>query len=171
MSDEVKVPSTIDNIQNKADDICLAIQETDDQKQFEDLCRDFTMNNIRKNVMRANAVNKMLDAANNEAYRRITERPEEISTKEILDYMAAAQNQLERCNKIIMGDNEKDAAVQINNPTTNTVNITVGNEKLDIPNREERNRITSLIADLLGQETKDTADIIDSSEIKENKEN
>lgn len=161
MSDEKKVPDTIDKIQQRANELCEAVQNEDDEKKLEDLYHEFNVNNTRKNVVRLNELNKLLDEVNDQAYKRFKNNPAEMSNKDVLDYMNAVQSQIERSEKTVNGLKEINAT-QINNSTTN-VQINVGGESTTMPNQASRDRITDAINEILrGLSKPDNKDVIEA---------
>lgn len=161
MSDEKKVPDTIDKIQQRANELCEAVQNEDDEKKLEDLYHEFNVNNTRKNVVRLNELNKLLDEVNDQAYKRFKNNPAEMSNKDVLDYMNAVQSQIERSEKTVNGLKEINAT-QINNSTTN-VQINVGGESTTMPNQASRDRITDAINEILkGLSKPDNKDAIEA---------
>ena len=115
----------------------------------------------------------MLDKVNQEALERINKRSGEMCNKEVIDYMNAIQNQIERAQKVV--DGIKDIkAVQINNETkNNTVNINIGSQDLSNLDRESRDKVTDFIAEVLAVgdkkadiivETVPASDVIDLTE-------
>jgi hypothetical protein len=161
MPDEKKVPDTIDKIQQRANELCEAVQNEDDEKKLEDLYHEFSINNTRKNVVRLNELNKLLDEVNDQAYKRFKNNPAEMSNKDVLDYMNAVQSQIERSEKTVNGLKEINAT-QINNSTTN-VQINVGGESTAMPNQASRDRIADAINEILkGLSKPDNKDAIEA---------
>lgn len=161
MPDEKKVPDTTDKIQQRANELCEAVQNEDDEKKLENLYHEFNVNNTRKNVVRINELNKLLDEVNSQAYKRFKNNPAEMSNKDVLDYMNAVQSQIERSEKTVNGIKEINAT-QINNSTTN-VQINVGGEETKMPTQASRDRITDVINDILKSlSTPDNKDVIEA---------
>lgn len=161
MPDEKKVPDTIDKIQQRANELCEAVQNEDDEKKLENLYHEFNVNNTRKNVVRLNELNKLLDEVNDQAYKRFKNNPAEMSNKDVLDYMNAVQSQIERSEKTVNGLKEINAT-QINNSTTN-VQINVGGESTAMPNQASRDRIADAINEILkGLSKPDNKDAIEA---------
>lgn len=132
------------------------IKNAKTKEELEPLYQQFNINNTKKNAIRISQLNDLLDKVNQQAIERFTKRPDEISNKEVLDYMNAVQNQIERSQKIV--DGVKDInAVQVNN----TINLNMGSDKdLDL-NKESRNKIASIIKDILNNDKK--SEVIDVS--------
>ena len=167
MEDAVKKETNpITTIDNDAADLINKIAQSKNKDELENLYQQFNINNTKKNAIRIAQLNNLLDKVNNEAEERLTKRAEQISNKEILDYMNAIGNQIERSQKLVDGIKEI-TAVQVNN-TQNHVNINVG-ESVKL-NKESRNKITDIISMILKEntdESKTVAVIEDPKAIKE----
>lgn len=162
---EEKENNPLITIDTESGDLINKISKAKNKDELEYLYQQFNINNTKKNAIRISQLNQLLDKVNNEAAERLTKRPEQISNKEMLDYMNAIGNQIERSQKLV--DGIKDiTAVQVNNNTQNTVNINLsqsGDLKL---NKESRNKITDIISMIL-QENNNQQEVIDVSNEKE----
>ena len=155
-----KVP--LDIVDSTSDELIDRISKTNDKEELQSLYQQFNINNTKKNAIRVAELNQLLDKVNKEATERLTKRPEQISNKEMLDYMNAIGNQIERSQKIV--DGIKDiTAVQINN-THNTVNINMGDDTTTRLTKESRDKIANVISFILEENKKKT--IIDADDIK-----
>ena len=137
----------VDPIKEEANDLVNQIVKADDKETLEDLYKKFNINNTKKNAIRINSLNELLDKVNEQASERFTKRPGEITNKEILDYMNAIQNQIERSQKVVEGIKDI-GVVQVNNTQNNTVNINVGNQDLNNLKRESRDKILDIMNDI-----------------------
>ena len=158
--------NSITTVDNDATDLINKIAQSKNKDELENLYQQFNINNTKKNAIRIAQLNNLLDKVNNEAEERLTKRAEQISNKEILDYMNAIGNQIERSQKLVDGIKEI-TAVQVNN-TQNNVNINVG-ESVKL-NKESRNKITDIISMILKENTDEskTVEVIeDPKAIKE----
>lgn len=165
---------TIDSnelIRKTADDLTLAIAKAESKEELEALYQKFNINNTKKNALRINQLNNLLDQVNQQAVERFNRRPETVSNKEILDYMNAIQNQIERSQRTV--DGIKDiTAIQVNNTQNNTVNIHVKDTDIPYLSKDSRDRITDLVASILQESNKvKNEDIIDITETIETIEN
>ena len=155
-----KVP--LDIVDSTSDELIDRISKTNDKEELQSLYQQFNINNTKKNAIRVAELNQLLDKVNKEATERLTKRPEQISNKEMLYYMNAIGNQIERSQKIV--DGIKDiTAVQINN-THNTVNINMGDDTTTRLTKESRDKIANVISFILEENKKKT--IIDADDIK-----
>ena len=165
---------TIDSnelIRKTADDLTLAIAKAESKEELEALYQKFNINNTKKNALRITQLNNLLDQVNEQAVERFNRRPETISNKEILDYMNAIQNQIERSQRTV--DGIKDiTAIQVNNTQNNTVNIHVKDTDIPYLSKDSRDRITDLVASILQESnTVKNEDIIDITKTIEDIEN
>ena len=165
---------TIDSnelIRKTANDLTLAIAKAESKEELEALYQKFNINNTKKNALRINQLNNLLDQVNQQAVERFNRRPETVSNKEILDYMNAIQNQIERSQRTV--DGIKDiTAIQVNNTQNNTVNIHVKDTDIPYLSKDSRDRITDLVASILQESNKvKNEDIIDITETIEDIEN
>lgn len=165
---------TIDSnelIRKTADDLTLAIAKAESKEELEALYQKFNINNTKKNALRINQLNNLLDQVNQQAVERFNRRPETVSNKEILDYMNAIQNQIERSQRTV--DGIKDiTAIQVNNTQNNTVNIHVKDTDIPYLSKDSRDRITDLVTSILQESNKvKNEDIIDITETIEDIEN
>ena len=119
-------PTLITNelIRKTANDLTDAIARAQTKEELEELYQKFNLNNTKKNALRITQLNDLLDQVNKQASDRFTRRPDEISNKEILDYMTAIQNQIERSQRTVDGIRDL-TAVQFNSTQNNTVNILI----------------------------------------------
>ena len=158
---------TIDSnelIRKTADDLTLAIAKAESKEELEALYQKFNINNTKKNALRINQLNNLLDQVNQQAVERFNRRPETVSNKEILDYMNAIQNQIERSQRTV--DGIKDiTAIQVNNTQNNTVNIHVKDTDIPYLSKDSRDRITDLVTSILQERNKvKNEDIVDITE-------
>lgn len=111
------------------------------QEQF-DL---FNMNQSKKNALRIIKLNGLLSKVEDQAIARFEKRPDQVSNKELLEYMNVVSSQIDRAQKQV--DMLKDSpAIQVNNQK-NEVNINIGNQ-LD---RDSKERVMDAISGLLKQ--------------------
>lgn len=154
-TNQVTVVNSDQLINDKARELTNAIATAQTKDELEDLYQKFFINNTKKNAMRITQLNDLLDQVNKQAVERFTKRPGEISNKEILDYMTAVQNQIERSQKTVEGIKDINA-IQVNNTQNNTVNIHVGGEDTTTSlSKDARDRIAGVIASILKENRND----------------
>ena len=126
------------------------------QNQFE----LFNINQSKKNALRIVKLSNLLDKVEDQAIERFERRPDQVSNKELLEYMNVVSNQIERAQKSV--DTLKDMpAIQINSQT-NEININVA-PQLD---RDSKGRVMEAIAALLKQ-AKNPPEIFEGDIIEE----
>lgn len=119
------------------------IAETDDQKT-KDLTYLFNANQNKKTMVRVNKLSNLLDAITDQALTRFTNKPDEISNKELFDGLKIVQDLIERGQKQVTGVGETPL-IQVNQQT-NEVNI--GNNSNTL-SRDSRERVKSAVLSLL----------------------
>lgn len=123
------------------------VAETDDQKT-KDLVALFNTNQNKKTMVRVDKLSELLDTITEQALVRFTLKPDEISNKELFDGLKIVQDLIERGQKQVSGVGETPL-IQVNQQT-NEVNIGNASESL---NRESRERVKSVVLDLLNNIT------------------
>ena len=117
--------ATIDSnelIRKTAEELTLSIAKAESKEELEALYQKFNINNTKKNALRITQLNNLLDQVNEQAVERFNRRPETISNKEILDYMNAIQNQIERSQRTVDGIKDMTAMFR-NSPAAYGVEV------------------------------------------------
>lgn len=122
------------------------ITETDEQKA-KDLTYLFNANQSKKTLVRVNKLSDLLDTITDQALARFTNRPDEISNKELFDGLKVVQDLIERGQKQASGVTEVPL-IQVNNQT-NEVNIGNGTTL----SRDSRERVKAAVLGLLNNLT------------------
>jgi hypothetical protein len=147
------------------------ITETDPAKT-KDLTELFNINQTKKTMARIDKLNNVLDNLTDETARRLISKPDQISTKELLDAIKITQDVLERSQKQASGTSDTPL-IQINTQTN------IKEVKAETMTRESRVKVQNVVNELLRSikaET-DKADndetILDAEivEVKEDKTN
>lgn len=151
--DETKVTENVAEtsnpiiLNNDSEALLNQIVSVNNKEELEQLYQKFNINNTKKNAFRINELNNLLDTINKQAAERFIKNPNEISNKEILEYMNAIQNQLEKSQKVVDGIKDINA-VQVNNTQNNTVNINIGDTEMEL-SRDSRSKIAQFIDSIL----------------------
>ena len=119
------------------------IAESDDQKAKE-LTQLFNANQNKKTMVRVNKLSDLLDTITDQALARFTQRPDEISNKELFDGLKIVQDLIERGQKQVSNAGETPL-IQINQQT-NEVNFGGAPSNLS---RDSRERVKSAVLSLL----------------------
>lgn len=109
----------------------------------------FNINQSKKNAMRIVKLTNLQNKVEDQAIERLETRPDQISNRELLEYITVISGQIDRAQKAI--DSVKDApAITINNQK-NELNINLG-AQLD---RDSKEKVMDVIAALLKQVKKE----------------
>lgn len=119
------------------------ILETDEHKS-RDLTYLFNVNQNKKTLVRVDKLSTLLDTITDQALARFTERPDEISNKELFDGLKIVQDLIERGQKQVSGVGETPL-IQVNQQT-NEVNIGGAPSSLS---RDSRERVKAAVLGLL----------------------
>lgn len=142
------------------------ISETDEQKT-RSLTHLFNANQNKKTMVRVEKLSNLLDTITDQALTRFTQRPDEISNKELFDGLKIVQDLIERGQKQVSGAGETPL-IQVNQQT-NEVNIGGAASNL---NRDSRERVKSAVMSLLDSivikpAVVETSEVIDVETINE----
>lgn len=139
--------------------IAQQILEEDDLDKIKDLTTLFNVSNQKRNVMRIMKMNELLDTVTDKVMDRFEKNPHNFTNDELLRYMQATENSIERANKNL-NMVEDTPAIQLTQ--NNQVNINVENN-LD---RESREKVLDVVKAILasGIECMDAEGIINLEE-------
>jgi hypothetical protein len=143
------------------------IAESDIEKT-KDLTHLFNINQNKKTMIRIDKLSGLQDNLVDQFARRIAERPDEISNKELMDGIRIVQDIIERGQKQVEGVNQTPL-IQFNQQN-NSVNIGENGQQL---NKESRDRVKNAVLSLLSGLTKPvSSDVIVESplDVTETKE-
>lgn len=136
------------------EEIIKAPSQQELQAQFD----AFNMNQSKKNALRIIKLNSLLDKVEDQAIERFEKKPDQVSNKELLEYMTVVAGQIDRSQKYI--DTLKDRPMIKVTDKSQNVNINIGTEL----NRDSKERVMDAIQGLLKQLSKDEPnnDVIDA---------
>lgn len=127
--------------------------------KVKDLTHLFNANIAKKNMIRVLQLNELLDCVNDQAFKRLTNRPDNLSNKELMDFMSVLYTSIEKSNKSIDIIDEVPP-IQVNNQK-NEVNINV-TQNLD---RDSKTNVIEAIKMILNNSNNnnvmDEDDVID----------
>ena len=140
---------------NDMNEISSNISIEEDADRLKDLINLFNLNIKKKEILRKNTLSELQDQTINQIQKRIENRPEEFTNKELVDYMKTFSDLLDKNTSLV---DEDLNTIQLNN--ANEVNINIGTEYLS---RDSRQRISSVVSDILNtiNKEKQNDDIID----------
>ena len=146
-----KLPVTIESMteqtlateQQVVKDIVAAPNKEELEKQFQ----LFNMNQVKKNALRIIKLNDLLTKVEDQALERFEKRPDQVSNKELLDYMNAVSNQIEKAQNFSKETLSTEVGgIKIKQEKTE-VNINVA----PVLNQNEKDRVVDVISVLLNQ--------------------
>lgn len=132
-------------LSNEAEQLLAQIVAEKDEQKSKDLTQLFNRNQNKKTIIRVDKLSNLLDTITDQALTRFTNRPDEISNKELFDGLKVVQDLIERGQKQVSNPVETPL-IQVNQQT-NEVNI---NGEADTLSRESRERVKNAVTQLLG---------------------
>ena len=185
MADEVKQDKINEELQTSSETGALTIVNADDLnreslelinqliaeqdiERTKDLTHLFNINQNKKTMIRIDKLSGLQDNLVDQFVKRIAERPDQISTKELMDGLKIVQDIIERGQKQVEGV-DQTPLIQINQQT-NSVNI--GDTQTNL-NRESREKVKNAVLSLLNNLGKapveqPESDIVIDAEVNEN---
>ena len=162
MSDNNELLSSLDiNINNIVNDV---INETDVSKT-KDLTALFNWNISKKNVVRVQKLNNLLDKVTDQMAKRFELKPDQFSNDDLLNYMKAVQGAIDSSNKVIEGIEEPPPQIVQNNTQININGV----EQFD---RESRARILAAVqATLAAAKNPENYEYEDKTDVSEDNSN
>lgn len=136
-----------------------------DKQKMQAIEQQFNEIQRKKQLARVSKLSDVQDMLADQFYKRISQRPDEISNKEMLDGMKVIQDLMEKSQKHTDSIEDIPQLIQINQTEVN-----VGNNL----NRDSRERVKNAVLDLLNsinktQQMADEQDVIEADFIEEDK--
>ena len=128
-----------------------------DKQKMQALEQQFNDIQHKKQLARISKLSDVQDMLTNQFYQRISQRPDEISNKEMLDGMKVVQDLIEKNQKRSEVPEEIPQLIQINQTEVN-----VGNNL----NRDSRERVKNAVLDILENINKSQPAIVESNLIE-----
>lgn len=139
------------------DELVNQLITTNDSSDIENIINLFNFNMKKKNILRVNTYNNLLDKVIDEVVERFDKHSDEFSNKELLDYLNSIQT---------FAYNKQDLTdVQIPSITLNTINMTNNINSFDSIDIDSRKRIQDAIQNIINNSTV----IVDSEEVTSDK--
>lgn len=132
-----------------------------DPNDLKDLTQLFNFNQAKKNLLRLQKLSVLNDDVVSKIERRLLERPDDFSNKDLLDYLQVINNVLDKQSK--SQDDVLDKPM-ITYQQNNQVNVNIANDLT----RESRDKITDLISEILNSGNLENLQILEN--IEENDE-
>ena len=132
-------------LDNTEKEIVNKIIEADNKDELKHQFDLFNMNQSKKNALRVIKLNGLLGKIEDQAIERFEKRPDQISNKELLDYMQVVSTQIEKSQNYISNIQDKPM-ITVNNQK-NELNVSIGPE-LD---RDSKSNVINAVTSLLNQ--------------------
>ena len=143
--------------------IVEGIVNADSKTELERQFGLFNMNQSKKNALRIIKLEALLGRVEDQTIARFENRPDQVSNKELLDYIQVISAQIDRSQKKVDDLSNKEIIVQ--KPINSTVNINVG-QQLSQDDKEVTLEAVRSIIDLLNQ-SKEKENAVLDADIKE----
>lgn len=127
--------------------ISTGIETEEDVDKLKNLINLFNLNIKKKEILRKETLSELQDQTINQIQKRIENRPDEFTNKELVDYMKTFSELLDKNTSLVDDDLN---TIQLNNASE--VNINIGTEYLS---RDSRQRISSVVSDILNSINKE----------------
>lgn len=137
------LPVKIPELNTEALSVINQIITEHDPEKTKELTYLFNANQNKKTMVRVHKLSDLLDTITDQALTRFTQRPDEISNKELFDGLKIVQDLIERGQKQISGAGETPL-IQINQQN-NEVNLTPASNL----SRDSRERVKAAVEGLL----------------------
>ena len=139
------------------DELVNQLITTNDSSDIENIINLFNFNMKKKNILRVNTYNNLLDKVIDEVVERFDKHSDEFSNKELLDYLNSIQT---------FAYNKQDLTdVQVPSITLNTINMTNNINSFDSIDIDSRKRIQDAIQNIINNSTV----VVDSEEVTSDK--
>ena len=144
---DVAPPATVNNANLNQESLVLLnkIIDEQDEDKTRDLTYLFNVNQNKKTMVRMDKLSGLQDELVDQFVKRIANRPDEISNKELMDGLKIIQDIIERGQRQISGADQPQPMIQLNQQNTS---INVGTEGKEL-NRESRERVKNAVLGLL----------------------
>lgn len=134
-----------------------------DPNDLKDLTQLFNFNQAKKNLLRLQKLSVLNDDVVSKIERRLLERPDDFSNKDLLDYLQVINNVLDKQSK--SQDDVLDKPM-ITYQQNNQVNVNMANDLT----RESRDKITDLISEILNSDNLEDLQILENIEENDDEE-
>lgn len=159
------LPSTItsQDLDKSGEGIAQEILKETDYDKSKQLLDLFNVNIAKKNVLRMLKLSKLLDKVDDETVRRMVERPDSITTKELMDLMTLLQNSIDKIHQSVEDAKDTQTTIQWNQQNNSTININVNKDGEQGLNRDSRAKVVDFIQKILNdaKNQSDNQEVID----------
>ena len=145
MNTDEKVTNPTDIVESKTKDILEQITQTDNTEDIKQLTAMFNLNMAKKNMIRLLKLSGLLDVLSETAIDRVNNHSDEITNKELIDYLNVIQTLIDKSTKTVDTATINAPVIQIN--TQN--NIIANDSILDkLKTKESRDRVLAAVAEV-----------------------
>lgn len=144
-------------------DIAQKILDAETLEETKDLTALFNLNDRKRNVLRIMKMNNLLDDVTEKIIERFEKRPDNFTNEDLLKFMQATENSIDRANKNLNLVDETPAIQLIQN---NQVNVNTVNG-LD---RESRLKVTETVQEILKRIAASNQEMIETTVADETEE-
>ena len=139
-SEGLIITSPIALLAKESNNLTEMIITEKDPSKLQDLTNLFKQNQLKKNLLRTNKLNNLLELIDDEVAMRVSTRPDEIRDQDLLNYMKTTQQSIQDSFNTF----EQMPVIQVNN-IENSVNINNGLSK------ESREVVINKVNEILAQ--------------------
>lgn len=148
------------NVKKSSEDIVTDLVSAETCSEFDAIAAEFNLNQKKKNAIRVVKLTNLLGKIEDQAIERFNKKPDQMSNKELIEYLQAIQNSIDRSQNYVDKIEEKPM-IQINQQT-NTIKIE--DNQLS---RESKEKVLSIVSKLLKEaSSEETENIIDAESIE-----
>lgn len=166
---EVKEVNPVTTVEESTKEVVKNITEANTAEEYKRLIALFNLNQNKKNALRMIKLNGLQDKIDNQILERFDKRPDQMSNQELLEFLKAIENSIERSQKH-MNEIEDKPMIQIN---TQTINVDSGVQGIQL-DKDSKQKVLDLVASLMqgiGQQPdvpeKEQTEIIDATKPEE----
>lgn len=140
--------TTKQTLEEKDKEVLQAIIKADNKKELQNQFDLFNINQSKKNALRIAKLQGLRANVEDEIIDRFNKRPDQVSNRELLDYLQITSNEIDKSQKVMDSVHESDL---INNPgrsaigPTTEVTVNIGTDL----SRDNKEKTVSAIKDIL----------------------
>ena len=151
-----------DNLNSSTETLVEKIIDETDADELQDLTKLFNINQIKKNIIRTQQMNNLLDTVTGEVLKRLSNSPYAFDNGELIDYMKVLQGNLEKTQNAVKQVPETPM-IQINQQNNTTNNIVVDKSGASL-NRDSREKIIDIVQAIINDTVATTESELDELE-------
>lgn len=130
-------------LQKNSEEVLAKVIEASDPEETKKLLSLFNVNIAKKNAIRLDTINGLIDSVLGQVQTRLDIRPDEFSNKDLVDYLNALYQAAEKSGKTVSSVNELPTITL--NQQNNQVNVSI----VDGLSRESKEKIADAIKAIL----------------------